>query len=73
MEKEWHIQPYYKSELAQAYAPEISLKAALNRMALWIKINAPLTEALCETGYHPKQKLLTSRQVELIFQYLGQP
>ncbi|MBR5203930.1 MAG: DUF4248 domain-containing protein, partial [Bacteroidaceae bacterium] len=28
------IRPYYKSELAQAYAPDITLKAALNRLAL---------------------------------------
>ena len=73
MGKEWHIQPYNKSELAQAYAPEITLKSALNRLALWIKINAPLSEALQESGYHPKQRILTARQVELIFHYLGKP
>lgn len=47
------IRPYYKSELAQAYAPDISPGAALNRLALWIKTNTQLTEALKQTNYRP--------------------
>ena len=72
-EKEWRIRPYYKSELAQAYAPNLAEGSALNRLAQWIKLNAPLTEALQQTGYHSKQRLFTSRQVALIFEYLGEP
>ena len=64
------IRPYSKSELAQAYAPEITSQAALNRLAAWIR---PLTEALRQTGYYTKQRLFTSRQVALIFEYLGEP
>ena len=45
------IRPYSKSELAQAYAPEITSQAALNRLAAWIRLNRPLTEALRQTGY----------------------
>ena len=56
------IRPYSKSELAQAYAPEITSQAALNRLAAWI-----------QTGYFTKQRLFTSRQVALIFEYLGEP
>lgn len=33
----------------------------------------PLTEALRQTGYYTKQRLFTSRQVALIFEYLGEP
>lgn len=73
MEKEWRIRPYYKSELAQAYAPDISPGAALNRLALWIKVNPSLSEALVQTGYQSKQRVFTSRQVALIFEYLGAP
>lgn len=73
MEKEWRIRPYYKSELAQAYAPDISSGAALNRLALWIKVNPSLSEALAQTGYQSKQRVFTSRQVALIFEYLGAP
>ncbi|MBQ4056024.1 MAG: DUF4248 domain-containing protein [Bacteroidaceae bacterium] len=67
------IRPYYKSELAQAYAPDISPGAALNRLALWIKTNTQLTEALKQTNYRPTQRMFTSRQVGLIFEYLGEP
>ena len=67
------IRPYYKSELAQAYAPDICQGAALNRLALWIKTNSRLTEALRETDYRVTQRMFTSRQVALIFEYLGEP
>lgn len=33
--KEHRIRPYSKSELAQAYAPDICPRAALNRLLLW--------------------------------------
>ena len=45
-EKEWPVRPYSKSELAQAYAPDISTKAALKRLALWMKINLTRTQFL---------------------------
>ena len=64
---------HYKSELAQAYAPDITLKVALNRLALWIKTNTQLTEALKQTSYRSTQQIFTSRQVALIFEYLGEP
>ena len=62
------IRPYSKSELAQAYAPEITSQARSP-----IRLNRPLTEALRQTGYYTKQRLFTSRQVALIFEYLGEP
>lgn len=67
------IRPYGKSELARAYAPDITLQAALNRLAAWIRINLPLSEALRRTGYYNKQRVFTSRQVALIFEFLGEP
>lgn len=68
-----NIRPYYKSELAQAYAPDITTNAALNRLALWIKTCVPLSEALRQSGYNNRQRIFTSRQVALIFEYLGEP
>ena len=68
-EKEWRVRPYYKSELAEAYAPG----SALNRLALWIKTNTQLTEALAQTSYRTNQRMFTSRPVALIFEYLGEP
>ena len=67
------IRPYYKSELAEAYGPNICPRAALNRLALWIKTNTQLTEALKQTNYRSTQQIFTSRQVALIFEYLGEP
>lgn len=72
-ESEWAVKPYYKRELAQAYAPDISPVAALNRLAQWIKMNVALSEALRQTGYHVRQQVFTSWQVELIFKYIGRP
>ena len=72
-EREWRIRPYYKSELAQAYAPDICPGAALNRLAMWIRTNTQLSEALKKTNYRVTQRMFTSRQVALIFEYLGEP
>ena len=71
--KEYRIRPYYKSELAKAYAPDICPGAALNRLANWIRTNTQLSEALRQTDYRTKQHMFTSRQVALIFEHLGEP
>ena len=70
---EYRIRPYYKSELAKAYAPDICPGAALNRLATWIRTNKQLSEALRQTDYRTKQHMFTSRQVALIFEHLGTP
>lgn len=72
-EKNWPVRPYYKRELAEAYAPNISPTAALNRLAKWLKLNLELNEALLHTGYRGTQKIFTSMQVGLIFKYIGRP
>ena len=71
--KEYRIRPYYKSELAKAYAPDICPGTALNRLANWIRTNKQLSEALRQTDYRTKQHMFTSRQVALIFEHLGEP
>ena len=72
-EKEWRLRTYYKSELAEAYAPYLAPGSALNRLAHWIDTNTPLSEALAQTGYRRNPRLFTSRQVARIFEYLGEP
>lgn len=72
-EREWPLRCYTKRELAEAYAPNITTGSALNRLARWIKWNKPLYEALCRTGYTPRQQVFTSLQVGLIFEYIGKP
>ena len=67
------VQSYSKKELALSYAPNLSMSGALNRLASWIKQNPPLMAALSDTGYTTRQRVLTCKQVELIFEYLGEP
>lgn len=67
------IQPYSKKELALAYAPSLSMSAALGRLSTWINSNPDLLLDLERSGYHKHQRLLTSYQVRLIFDYLGEP
>lgn len=67
------IRSYSKSELAQAYAPHLTVHGAVNRLMAWIKLNAPLYEALKQHGYVDNRRLFTVRQVALIFEYLGEP
>lgn len=71
--EEWPIRPYYKRELAEAYAPNITPASALNRLGKWLSLNMALHAALQQTGYRNTQKIFTSMQVELIFRYLGRP
>lgn len=72
-DQDWKVRPYYKRELAQAYAPDIAPGSALNRLALWINENKDLCQALKEVGYSKHRQVFTSRQVELIFRFLGKP
>ena len=62
-----------KSELALAYAPELTPHSAVKRLMKWLSINPALMDALRQTHYYPTQKVLTARQVQLIFDYLGEP
>ena len=32
----WPVKPYYKRDLAVAYAPDITPVAALNRLSSWV-------------------------------------
>lgn len=73
VEEAWEVHPYSKRELAMAYAPEISPTSAVNRLKLWIHHHTELYEALLKSGYQDRQRLFNSRQVELIFRYLGKP
>ena len=66
--EEWPVRPYSKSELARAYAPEIG-----ERLSRWLRGNALLYQALLDTGYRPAQQIFTSKQVGLIFEYIGRP
>ena len=65
--------PLSFSQLAMAYAPEISAAAASNRLRQWLSINPQLMQSLRKAGYRDRQRVLTPRQVEVIYEYLGEP
>lgn len=62
-----------KCELAMAYAPDIDPKSAVNRLSAWMRHNPDLMAELAATHYNNRQKMLTARQVALVYQYLGEP
>lgn len=67
------LKSYSKQELAIAYAPDLTIGSAVNRLMSWIKLNKPLQQELQQLGYIRTQKVLTIKQVEKIFEYLGEP
>lgn len=72
-EQTFRVRPMSKSELAMAYAPNLTPQAAVNRLMDWISHNPALTQDLARTGYRKTQKLFTSLQVRTIVSYLGEP
>ena len=62
-----------KHELARAYAPNLTEKAALNRLSVWIRGNKKLLKALKRTGYVGTEKYFFQNQIQLIYRYLGEP
>ena len=72
-ESSFPIRPMSKSELATAYAPNLTPQGAVNRLMDWIHHNPELTDMLVRSGYRKSQKLFTSLQVRIIYDYLGEP
>lgn len=67
------MKPLSKSELAWLYSPGMTQVSALNRLARWINGDHLLLHDLQEAGYRPNQRILTARQVAIIFDHLGNP
>lgn len=67
------IKSYSKKELALAYAPELTITSALRRLRQWINDDHPLLEALTQAGYRPEQRVLTVKQVKILFEFIGEP
>ena len=67
------LRPYTKSELATMYFPIGSTSNALRRLNRYINHAHGLLPALLATGYRVNDRHFTRRQVQLIFEYLGEP
>ena len=64
---------YSMKELAGMYFPHSSARSASVQLKRWFVYNKILMEALTNAGYVSGQKLLTPKQVQLIFEMLGEP
>ena len=67
------VRPMSKKELALAYGPGLSMGGALKRLNAWLHYNADLMQALYAVHYRDNQRILTVRQVAIVYQYLGRP
>ena len=67
------IQSLTKSELAQLYFPGAPRSSALRLLHKYITSAHGLLPALERVGYQRASRRLTRRQVQLIFEYLGEP
>lgn len=68
------IRAYGKSELALLYFPTAnSSHTAVNHLMAWVKKIPEVVEGLQKLGYRKSAKYFTSREVQLIVDYLGYP
>ena len=70
---EQSIHSYTKSELAQLYFPGAPRSSALRLLHKYITSAHGLLPELERVGYQRASRRLTRRQVQLIFEYLGEP
>ena len=68
-----HAHACSKSELAQRYLPRVKPATARRTMRAWIEKCPELKEALLKSGYTDKGILLTPVQVQLHYDFLGEP
>ena len=62
-----------KTELALLYAPNLKPHTARKRLSKWIRINNELQSRLTAKGYTERLQQLTTAQVRLIVEHLGEP
>lgn len=67
------MQSLTKSEIAWQFSPNLTQNAALNRLHRWIHGDQKLLSALYAAGYHDRQRVFTSKQLALIYEYIGTP
>ena len=56
-----------------AYFPDRSKESAGKLLAREIHTNRPLMSALQSTNYSPQRKLLSPKQLQIIYSFLGEP
>jgi|WetSurMetagenome_2_1015567.scaffolds.fasta_scaffold04537_6 hypothetical protein len=67
------VRTFGKSELALLYSPDSQPKVAVATLNRWIRRNKELAKALAAIGYNNNRHTFFSREVALIFKYIGEP
>lgn len=62
-----------KGELAAMYMPNVAVPVARAFLISCIKKNKQLKKELEEAGYTSRAKLLTPKQIRIIFRHIGEP
>lgn len=62
-----------KRNVAQSYFPDILPESAVRRLDRWITNCKDLSSELRRVGYMKRQRMITQRQLNLIYAYLGEP
>lgn len=72
-EDKFIVRAFGFGELAQLYFPSITKKSASAQLRKWVESDNSLRIELSQAGYRFTQRVLTPRQVEIIFRKLGDP
>jgi hypothetical protein len=67
------IRCYSKTDLAMLYFPDAKPHTALCRLSRWIKKCTALADALASLHLSPSKAFFRPKEVECIFEYLGEP
>lgn len=70
---EFKIREYGRTELAQAYCPDIAPESAWKKFKRWLDHYPGLNGQLRQMGYSPHSRSFTPGQVRLIVECLGAP
>jgi hypothetical protein len=62
-----------KTEIAMLYTKGVSPATAVRILRRWINNNEELKKALEQNNYKKHCHILTPKQVQIIFEYLGEP
>ena len=72
-EERTEVRSYTKSELALLYSPGVKYESAIRMFNRYLHRCRGLLDELMALGYRPDDRRFTRPQVQVIFDYLGEP
>jgi len=69
----FQIRSYSWQELGLLYSPDIRPEAASKRLRRWVDFAPELTHALQKAGWKKGNRILTTSQVRILVNHLGEP